>query len=71
MAAGSQAQKGICALLVILVNIRRISNGKNLWLVLVIESQEPVIIIREILIIIKLSPTRFDNIVIIPALLEF
>jgi hypothetical protein len=71
MAAGNQAQKGICALLVILVSISRVNKRKNLWLVFITESQEPVSIIKETLIIIKLSPTRFDNMVIIPALFEF
>jgi len=71
MAAGSQAQKGICALLVILVKTINSINILKFWLLLITLFQLPDIVSKETLIIIKLSPTRFDSTVIIPALLEF
>jgi len=71
IAAGSQAQNGIWALFVILVSISSNINNLNLGVLFIILFQLPVIVSNDILIIIKLSPTRLERTVIIPALLEF
>lgn len=72
IAAGSQAEKGIWALLVILAKItKKIIKGSLIKVEIYIKFQPPSAAISAITKRIATSPIRFDIAVIIPALLEF